>query len=161
MFKTAEDLISFFLADFEHSVKLSAEFNTQLYEDARRVESEEYGHTMAVSTRQIFMALEGAVHHTPDTRVNSLLTYSPITNEPIPSLFLLKEISSNGNCQTVDVIMPFLPFMLYACPNLLPLLLEPVYEYSNSGLWHPITPPHDMGDHYPNSVSFFAGHKLG
>lgn len=149
-FESAEEVVDFFLDDFEHMIKLSQEFNSQMYDDARRVESEEYGHTLAVSTRQIFMALEGAIHHSSEPKNGALLTYTPISKRPIPALYLLKEVSSNGNCQTVDVIAPFLPFGLYACPNLFPLLLEPVYEYSESGLWRPITPAHDLGAHYPN-----------
>ncbi|ORY74795.1 hypothetical protein BCR35DRAFT_306625 [Leucosporidium creatinivorum] len=150
-FKTAEELIDFFLSDFELVASLSKDWNAQMYADARRVESEEYGHTLAVSTRQIFAALEGLWDYDLDAN-SSLVTYSPITNEPIPTLFGLKEVSSNGNCQTVDVIAPFLPFLIYASPTLLPLLLEPIYRYSDSGLWKPIPPPHDLGDHWPNAL---------
>ena len=65
---------------------------------------------------------------------------------------MLKEISSNGNCQTVDVIAPILPFLLYASPTLLPLLLEPIHRYMASGLYLPVPPAHDLGDHYPNAT---------
>lgn len=67
---------------------------------------------------------------------------------------MLKEVSSNGNCQTVDVIAPFLPFMLYASPTMLPLLLESQYRYSAAGTWKNDPPAHDLGDHYPS----FFGH---
>lgn len=108
-----------------------------------------------------------------------LVAYSPITGKPIPTMgefsslcpelscrrtaphdratdtarpsltVMLKEVSSNGNCGTVDVLAPFLPFMVYACPSLLPLILEPTIRYSATGLYTPIPPPHDIGDHYP------------
>lgn len=65
---------------------------------------------------------------------------------------MLKEISSNGNCQTVDVIAPFLPFLLYASPTLLPLLLEPIHRYMATGQYVPVPPAHDLGDHYPNAT---------
>jgi hypothetical protein len=59
---------------------------------------------------------------------------------------MLKEVSSNGNCQTVDVIAPFLPFMLYASPNMLPMLLESQFRYSASGAWKHGPPAHDLGE---------------
>lgn len=65
---------------------------------------------------------------------------------------MLKEISSNGNVQTVDVITPFLPFLLYSSPTFLPLLLEPIYRYMSTGLYMPTPPAHDLGDHYPNAT---------
>ena len=95
---------------------------------------EEYGHALAVSTRQIFMALE--------------YVKSPFDKNDY--MVMLKEISSNGNCQTLDVIAPVLPFLLYAEPKLLPALLEPIYQYVKTGLYLPVPPPHDIGDHYPN-----------
>ena len=65
---------------------------------------------------------------------------------------MLKEVSSNGNCGTVDVLAPFLPFMIYASPSLIPLLLEPTIRYASTGLYTPVPPPHDIGDHYPACI---------
>lgn len=76
-FKDAEEMITFFLQDYEHSKKASEEYNRQLYADARRVQDEEYGHTVAVPTRQVFAAMEAAVDYSLDTK-SSLVTVSQV-----------------------------------------------------------------------------------
>jgi hypothetical protein len=42
----------------------------------------------------------------------------------------LKEISTNGDMQTMDVIFPGSPMLLYTNPSLLRLLLVPVLSYA-------------------------------
>lgn len=69
----------------------------------------------------------------------------------------MKEISSNGNSQTVDVIFPLHPILLYFNPNLLKLLLEPLYENQESGHYPNQYSMHDLGTHYPNAT----GHPDG
>lgn len=46
----------------------------------------------------------------------------------------LKEISSNGNMSTVDVIYPAFPAYLYLSPSYLRLLLEPVLDCAEHGI---------------------------
>lgn len=69
----------------------------------------------------------------------------------------LKEISSNGNVNTVDVIFPASPAFLYTNPHLLKLVLEPLYEYQESEQYPNDWSIHDMGTHYPNAT----GHNDG
>ncbi|KAL7337055.1 hypothetical protein BJY59DRAFT_705101 [Rhodotorula toruloides] len=150
-FHTVEHLLSWFLDDYSTAKDMSDAYNSKLYADARAVEDQEYGHVVAISTRQVFMALEPVWDESGSTEAG-LVAWSPITGEPIPAMVMLKEISSNGNVQTVDVITPFLPFLLYSSPTLLPLLLEPIYRYMSTGLYMPTPPAHDLGDHYPNAT---------
>lgn len=70
---------------------------------------------------------------------------------------MLKEISSDGNVSTVDVIYPAFPAFLYLAPNYLQLLLEPVLEYAEHGGWPGEFAEHDIGSSYPNA----AGHNDG
>ena len=70
---------------------------------------------------------------------------------------MLKEISSNGNCQTVDVIYPHFPVQLYLNPTLLRLLLEPLLDNQERGLFPKKYSIHDLGTHYPRCI----GHKDG
>jgi hypothetical protein len=74
-FKNPEEMITFFLQDYEYSRKVSEDYNRQLYADARRVQDEEYGHTVAVPTRQVFAAMEAAVDYNLDSKT-SLVTVS-------------------------------------------------------------------------------------
>ncbi|KAK4052600.1 hypothetical protein OIO90_004228 [Microbotryomycetes sp. JL221] len=151
VFDDVPGMIDFVMSDFDHVYEVSEAFNQQLFADARRIESDEYARTVALSARQVWGAMEGAWDEDLDVANATLTTVSPLNSSQIIStLYLLKEVSSNGNCQTVDVIAPFLPFALYAAPELLPMLLEPHYRYSATPLWTPKSPPHDLGDHYPN-----------
>ena len=47
----------------------------------------------------------------------------------------LKEISSDGNVSTVDVVYPASPAWVYADPAYLGLLLEPLLGYAETGGW--------------------------
>jgi len=63
----------------------------------------------------------------------------------------LKEISTNGDMQTMDVVYPASPMLLYADPELLRLLLVPVLNFANNGTGTPFTnpfSPHQIGT-YP------------
>jgi hypothetical protein len=42
----------------------------------------------------------------------------------------LKEISTNGDMQTMDVVFPASPMLLYTNPELLRLLLVPVRDHT-------------------------------
>lgn len=70
---------------------------------------------------------------------------------------LLKEISSDGNVSTIDVIYPMFPILYYVNPLLLKLLLDPVLTYVESGLWPQTYCVHDLGSSYPNA----SGHNDG
>ena len=69
----------------------------------------------------------------------------------------LKEISSDGNVQTVDVIFPFHPILLYTNPKLLKLLLDPLFENQESGQYPNMYSMHDLGSSYPNATGHPAG----
>jgi hypothetical protein len=79
-----------------------------------------------------------------------------------PWMFL-KEISSDGNVSTVDVVYPASPVFLYTNPTYLKLLLEPLLSYAESTtsmgvpLWPQVFAEHDIGASYPNA----DGHNNG
>ena len=70
---------------------------------------------------------------------------------------MLKEISSDGNVSTVDVVYPASPAFLYTNPLLLKLLLDPLVAYAESGHWPQTYAEHDLGAAYPVA----AGHDDG
>jgi hypothetical protein len=73
-----------------------------------------------------------------------------------PWMFL-KEISSDGNLSTVDVIYPSMPAFLYVNPTLVRHLLTPLLVYAESGKWPQPFAEHDLGSSYPNA----SGHNDG
>ncbi|RDW72186.1 DUF1793-domain-containing protein [Coleophoma crateriformis] len=72
-------------------------------------------------------------------------------------LFFIKEISSDGNVNTIDVIYPAFPLYYITDPEYIRLLLEPVVRYLAAGKWPHAYVIHDIGFHYPNAT----GHDFG
>ena len=70
---------------------------------------------------------------------------------------MLKEISSNGNCQTVDVIYPHFPVQLYLNPMLLKYLLDPLLDNQERGFFPKKYCIHDLGTHYPRCIGHIDG----
>lgn len=58
---------------------------------------------------------------------------------------------------TVDVIFPAHPIFLYTNPEILRLVLQPLFEIQESGKYPNTYSMHDIGTHYPNAT----GHPDG
>ncbi|KAF2665001.1 glutaminase A [Microthyrium microscopicum] len=134
------EMINFHYNDFQKASKLAADYDYYLALHAKVSGplNTDYGDIVALSARQVMGATSFA--GTPDN----------------PILFL-KEISSNGNSQTVDVIFPSMPFFLYTNPRWLAYLLEPLLEHQLSGQYPNKYSMHDMGTHFPNQTGHADG----
>jgi hypothetical protein len=137
-FSDVEGLLEFHYHDFQNASALAATYSAQLDKDAYKSGAEDYVDIVALSARQVLGAT--CFSGTPDD----------------PVLFL-KEISSNGNFQTIDVIFPAFPFFLYTNPRWLAYLLEPLIEHMLSGQYPRKSAMHDLGSHFPNAT----GHPDG
>ena len=73
-----------------------------------------------------------------------------------PYLFL-KEISSDGNIQTVDVLFPAMPIFFYTNPTLVKYLLDPLFDNQEAGRFPQTYSLHDLGANYPRAI----GHPTG
>jgi hypothetical protein len=96
--------------------------------------SPHYAKIGALAFRQTFAAIE--------------FTHSATFNE---SWAFLKEISSDGDINTMDVIFPASPLLFYAAPEVVKMLLLPVLHYAVNQTWEPYTypfSPHQLGT-YP------------
>lgn len=137
-FSTAEEMVKYHYKDFDTATSLALNYSRQLDADAYESGSSDYRDIAALSARQVLGATQFS--GTPDN----------------PILFL-KEISSNGNFQTVDVIFPAFPFFLYTNPRWLAYLLEPLLEHQNSGQYPNKYSMHDLGYHFPNATGHADG----
>lgn len=113
-------------------------------------EAEAYYSIVALSTRQIMGAYTLAIPPSSSAGFNS----SSNATEP---LMFQKEISSDGNTNTVDVMYPAMPFFLYANPDLLRYNLEPLYQNHEGGFYPNEYSMHDLGSHYPNATGHVEG----
>ncbi|KAI0969860.1 hypothetical protein F4678DRAFT_157342 [Xylaria arbuscula] len=137
-FFTAKEMIQYHYDDYETAVYLAHNYSSQLAKDAYASGSKDYQDIAALSARQVLGATQ----------------FSGTPGSPI---IFLKEISSNGNFQTVDVIFPAFPFFLYTNPQWLAYLLEPLLEHQLSGQYPNDYSMHDLGAHFPNAT----GHSDG
>ncbi|GAM90262.1 hypothetical protein ANO11243_083040 [Dothideomycetidae sp. 11243] len=137
-FPTMEKLTQFHYDDYHHASKLAQNYSDQLAIDAYQSGSESYVDIVALSARQTLGATD----------------FAGTAEQP---LLFLKEISSDGNSQTIDVIFPAFPFFLYTNPRWLGYLLEPLLEHTLSGQYPNDYAMHDLGASYPN----LTGHPDG
>ncbi|KAF4211906.1 hypothetical protein CNMCM5878_001922 [Aspergillus fumigatiaffinis] len=137
-FMDPEELLSFHYNDFTHAATLASDYSDQLAKDAYQSGAYDYMDIVALSARQVMGAT----------------TFSGTPDDPI---LFLKEISSNGNFQTIDVIFPSFPFFMYTNPRWLAYLLEPLIEHMLSGQYPNTYAMHDLGAHFPNAT----GHPDG
>lgn len=137
-FTSAAALLKYHYYDFDNAFALASNYSDQLASDALKSGSEDYKDIVALSARQVLGAT----------------SFSGTPDDPI---IFLKEISSNGNFQTVDVIFPAFPFFLYTNPRWLAYLLEPLIEYQLSGQYPNTYCIHDLGAHFPNATGHADG----
>lgn len=132
------DALSFFHNDFEDSGILSGAFDSQVAKDSIAIGGDDYLTLTSLSARQA-------------------LGSTQLAGTEDKMYLFLKEISSDGNVNTVDVIFPAYPFFLYSNPELLKLVMEPLYENQEAGKYPNNYAMHDMGSSYPNAT----GHNDG
>jgi glutaminase A-like protein/uncharacterized protein DUF5127 len=138
-FRNANDLLHFHYTDLANARRLADNYSAQLALDAYESGADDYVDIVALSARQVLGAT----------------TFSGTSDQPI---LFLKEISSNGNFQTIDVIFPSFPFFLYTSPRWLAYLLEPLIEHMLSGRYPNKYAMHDLGSHFPNATGHPDGH---
>ncbi|KAI9751330.1 MAG: hypothetical protein M4579_006113 [Chaenotheca gracillima] len=133
-----DELLMFHYLDYNTANELASNYSNQLAVDAAKSGAQDYVDIVALSARQVMGAT----------------VFSGTPENPI---LFLKEISSNGNFQTIDVIYPAFPFFLYTNPRWLAYLLEPLIEHMLSGQYPNDYAMHDLGYHFPNATGHGDG----
>ncbi|RAO67229.1 uncharacterized protein BHQ10_003241 [Talaromyces amestolkiae] len=129
--------LHFFHNDYRTASSLSAALDAKVQSDASAI-SDNYATLATLALRQSFGA-----------------TQLVGTNET--QYLFLKEISSDGNVNTVDVIFPAHPAYLYTNPTLLKLVMAPLFENQEAGQYPNRWSMHDIGSHYPNATGHTDG----
>lgn len=137
-FDTELSALSFFHHDYRESNNLATSLDRKVAEDSIATSGQDYLTITSLTVRQAFGATQLC-----GTEDNMYL--------------FLKEISSNGNMNTVDVIFPAYPIFLYTNPEFLKLLLNPLFENQEAGKYPNKYSIHDLGSSYPNAT----GHSDG
>lgn len=131
--------ITTFYYDYAAAVEVCSALDSDVANDARAIGGSDYEIITSLAVRQAF----GSVQIAGTQRENYIF---------------LKEISSNGNFQTVDVIFPFHPILLYFNAEWLKMILDPLFiNMETPGLWPQEYAIHDIGDHYPNATGHADG----
>lgn len=136
-FEEVDALVAFHYYDYNDASILANQYQAQIEEDAEDT-PDGYIDFVTLSARQ---TIGGLV----------------FTGTPDNTFIFMKELSSDGNAQTVDVIYPAYPFFLYSSPRWLSYLLEPLFEYQTTGQYPNKYSVHDLGAHFPNAT----GHDDG
>ena len=134
-FSDWQQMLAFFHADIAGARQRANTLDAKVSADARKAGGAKYEALCVLSLRQAYGATELAVG--PDNT---------------PWAFL-KEISSDGDTSTVDVIFPASPVWIYLDPQYLSLLLRPIFGYPASGQWTARFAPHDLGP-YPMASGY-------
>jgi hypothetical protein len=138
-FSSWQDMLGFFHSDLAAARRRADALDARITADARAAGGTPYAALCALALRQAYGGTE------------------LIAGPGGQAWAFLKEISSDGNVSTVDVLFPASPVWIYADPAYLALLLEPLLSYAESGNWPQQFAPHDLGSSYPVA----SGHNDG
>lgn len=136
-YSTAEDAMVAFYNDYSTATSDSAALDSQIETDSNNAAGQNFTTITSLAVRQVFGAVAPAV--------GSEQTY-----------LFMKEISSDGDTNTADVIFPAMPIFLYLNETLLKLLLDPLYVNQESGLYPNTYAEHDLGV-WPNALGYPSG----
>ncbi|KAG9699873.1 DUF1793-domain-containing protein, partial [Aureobasidium melanogenum] len=136
-FSSELDLVSFFYNDWSNAQTAANSIDDKVATDSLANAGQDYLTITSLAVRQGFATTQLA---------GSQDSY----------YLFLKEISSNGDMQTVDVIFPAFPLFIYFNPDLGRLLLEPLFINQEAGNWPNAYAIHDLGV-FPNAT----GHNDG
>ncbi|WPG98981.1 Hypothetical protein R9X50_00178300 [Acrodontium crateriforme] len=130
------DALAWFFADKNNVATACTALDTKVEGDSRAAAGQNYATLTTLAVRQAWGAL-------------------CLAGTTATKYLFLKEISSDGDIQTVDVIFPFFPILMYMNPKLMKLMLDPLYINQNAKVEPPTVTYaiHDLG-YYPNALGF-------
>jgi len=137
-YPSAVSAISHFLDDYTDAANEATTVDNFIQQKGESAHNSNYSDVLALSLRQTYGGIELTVPYD-----------SLDANE---ARAFIKEISSNGNINTVDVIYATFPVLYILSPEILRLLIEPIFDYMESDAYSETFAVHDLGTHYPNAT---------
>lgn len=122
-----QHVVDEFLATAKGTRARAARLDTRVTDESEARGGSEYAALCALALRQAYGACE--------------LVTGPAGQ---PWAFL-KEVSSDGDISTTDIIFDSCPVWLHLDPNFLAALLEPILDYAGSRHWNKDYAPHSLG----------------
>ncbi|CAJ2502899.1 Uu.00g102930.m01.CDS01 [Anthostomella pinea] len=120
------EAMTFFYNDYSEASSLATALDNKVATDSVAAAGQNYLTITSLSVRQAFGALQ-------------------FTGTDADPLVFLKEISSNSDIQTVDVIFPTMPLILYSNPAILNYMLKPLFLNQENGHYPKTSAIHDLG----------------
>lgn len=129
--------VAAFYNDYEFATTACQQLDGEIKTDSENSAGQDYSTITTLTVRQTFGALQFA-------------------GTPSKPYIFLKEISSNSDIQTVDVIFPAFPIFMYLNATLTRYLLDPLFENQESGAYPNKFAEHDLGT-FPVAKGYPAG----
>lgn len=137
-YDTTAAAVTAFLADYADAYTESLSFDALIQNAGEASSGSNYSDILALSVRQTFGGFDLTIP------ADTLSTTNPYA--------FIKEISSDGNMNTIDVIYPTFPLLYMVGPMWIKMLLVPVMDYLQTGQFPEVYPVHDIGTNYPNGT---------
>lgn len=132
-----------FFDDYDAAASEGATLDSTIRDTAAVLGGWNYSDILAISTRQVLGGID--------------ITIPADTLDTTQVQAFIKEISSDGNTNTIDIIFPTFPFFYVFAPDYIKLLLNPVLRYLASGRYPNPWVVHDIGTNYPNASGYDQG----
>ncbi|KAJ5676037.1 hypothetical protein N7462_008934 [Penicillium macrosclerotiorum] len=132
------DAVVHFLDDYDDANAESATLDDLIQDTGTSSYGSNYSDILALSVRQVYGGIEVTI---PNDSLDTSETRA-----------FIKEISSDGNINTVDVIFATFPIFYILSPEIIKLLIAPVFEYMGSSAYTKAYAVHELGANYPNAT---------
>lgn len=136
-FNSESDLVSFFHDDYQNATATGIAMDNRVQHDSQKAGGDDYATITTLATRQTF----GGIGYTGPT--NNIKAW-------------IKEISSDSDIETGDVMFPTMPALVYFNHDNIKWMLDPLFEYQKSGRYPNKWSVHDLG-HYPRALGYDKG----
>ena len=135
------DALEYFFSDYAAANSESQTLDSSIETAATSAGGTNYSDILALSLRQTYGSLDLTIPADDLTNTDDFMIF-------------LKEISSDGNVNTLDVLYPTFPVWYVMSPEYIRYTLEPVMQYLETGAWTEPFAIHDIGTAYPNATGY-------